>query len=67
MLLAISTFGWVLLGALYLVLLISLGVMSVRKGHWVLFILGFFFPLLWVIGALMPPTAAAEESAEIRQ
>ena len=43
MLLAISTFGWVLLVVLYFVLLVSLGVMSIRKGHWVMFILGIFF------------------------
>ena len=65
MLLAISTFGWALLGVLYFVLLVSLGVMSIRKGHWVMFILGIFFPLFWLIGALMP-TVAAEESTEAR-
>jgi hypothetical protein len=29
--------------------------MSIRKGHWVMFILGIFLPLFWIIGALMPP------------
>ena len=65
MLLAISTFGCVLLVVLYIILLVTLGVMSIRKGHWVMFILGFFFPLLWVIGALMAPTPAAEESERV--
>jgi hypothetical protein len=39
---------------LYLVLIVTLGLMSIRKGHWVMFILGFFLPFFWLIGALMP-------------
>jgi hypothetical protein len=27
--------------------------MTIRNGHLVLFILGFIFPLLWIIGAFM--------------
>jgi len=42
------------LGILYLVLLITLGVISLRKGHWVMFIIGLFIPLFWFIGALLP-------------
>lgn len=41
-------------GVLYVILLITLGIMSIRKGHWVMFIVGIFFPLFWLIGALMP-------------
>jgi hypothetical protein len=40
---------------LYLVLLFVLGLTTLRKGHWVMFILGIFFPLFWIIGAIMPP------------
>ena len=43
-----------LLGAIYFVLLISLGLWTIRKGHLVLFIVGFIFPFLWLVGALMP-------------
>lgn len=46
------------LGILYVVLLITLGIISIRKGHWVLFIIGLFIPLFWFIGALLPPTRA---------
>ena len=46
-------------GLLYLLLLITLGVIAIRKGHWVMFIIGIFFPLFWLIGALLPPTTAA--------
>lgn len=53
--LAASTAGVVLLGAIYFVLLITLGIISIRKGHWVMFIIGIFIPLFWIIGALLPP------------
>ena len=43
---------------LYIVLLITLGVMTLRKGHIFLFIIGIFIPLFWLIGAIMRPTAA---------
>lgn len=39
---------------LYLVLLIWLGVRSLRRGHWVMFIIGIFLPIFWFIGALLP-------------
>ena len=48
------------LAILYFVLLISLGVMSLRKGHWVMFVLGIFLPLFWLIGAVMPPARPAD-------
>ncbi len=50
---------WVGLGILYLVLLVTLGVTALRKGHWVMFIVGIFLPLFWLIGAMIPPTEAA--------
>lgn len=53
--LAVSTAGW-LLGVLYFILLITLGIISLRKGHWIMFIIGIFVPLFWIIGALLPPT-----------
>lgn len=45
---------------LYLVLLVTLGVMTLRKGHWVMFIIGIALPIFWLIGAVIPPTRAAE-------
>ena len=44
---------------LYLVLVFTLGVMTLRKGHWVMFVLGIFIPVLWLIGAVIPPTTTA--------
>jgi hypothetical protein len=53
---------WVLGGLaafLYIVLIITLGLTTLRNGHWVMFIAGFFLPLFWIIGGLMPPTDQA--------
>ena len=45
----------VILGAIYFILLVSLGIVAIRKGHWIMFIIGIFIPLFWIIGALLPP------------
>jgi hypothetical protein len=58
-----STFLWFLLAALYLTALIVLGLSTLRKGHYVLFFVGIFFPLLWIVGALMGPTPRAASAA----
>jgi hypothetical protein len=61
MVLAVSTFFSVSVGILWVILLVTLGLISIRKGHWIMFIIGIFIPIFWVIGALMPPTVAAAE------
>jgi len=57
-----STWMWVLLGILlllmYLTALFAFGYTALRKGHTALFWMGLFFPLLWIIGALMRPVGA---------
>ena len=60
-----STFLWIVLGALYLTALVVLGIATLRKGHYVLFFVGFVFPILWIFGAMMAPTSAAA-AAEAR-
>ena len=46
---------WIITGSnIYFILVVTLGVMSIRKGHWVMFIIGLFLPFFWLIGALMP-------------
>ena len=42
---------------LYLVVLLTLGLSTLRNGHGWMFFFGFFFPLLWLIGAFMTPTS----------
>ncbi|HEY2208330.1 MAG TPA: hypothetical protein VGH26_03480 [Gaiellaceae bacterium] len=44
---------------LYLVLLFVLGMTCLRKGHWVMFIIGIFIPFFWIIGAVIPPARPA--------
>ncbi len=55
-----STLLWILLVVIYVTLLVTLGVMTFRKGHFVLFWVGIIFPVLWIIGALMAPTERAQ-------
>ena len=52
---------WFLLAVLYIVVLVTLGMTTLRKGHIILFCLGIFFPIMWLIGALIgrSPRAAA--------
>jgi hypothetical protein len=54
-----STFLWILLGALYFTVFVVLGVATLRKGHYLLFVFGIIFPILWLVGALIGPTERA--------
>jgi ATP/ADP translocase len=54
-----ATFLWVLIAAFYVVVMITLGLTTLRKGHFFLFFVGFFLPFLWLIGALIGPTPRA--------
>jgi hypothetical protein len=47
--------GYVALGIIYLFLLVFLGVKTFKNRRWVLFVLGFFIPLLWIVGGVLPP------------
>jgi hypothetical protein len=48
-----------LLAVFYVALFVTLGLMSIRKGHWFMFLIGIPVPIFWIIGALMPPTQTA--------
>ena len=43
------------LGIIYIFLLIFLGVRTIKNGHWILFIIGFFIPIVWILGGMLPP------------
>jgi cadmium resistance protein CadD (predicted permease) len=45
-------------GLIYLVLLFTVCILTFRKGHWVLGLIGIVFPILWLIGALLPDRRA---------
>ena len=42
-------------GILYLILVFTLGLMTLRNGHGWMFFFGIFFPVLWIFGAFMKP------------
>jgi hypothetical protein len=42
-------------GVLYVILLFTLGLMTLRNGHGWMFFFGIFLPFLWLIGAFMRP------------
>lgn len=39
---------------LYVTLLVTLGISTANRGHWFLFGFGMLFPILWLIGVLIP-------------
>ncbi len=47
-------------GIVYLILVFTLGLMTLRNGHGWMFFFGLFFPLLWIIGAFMKPTETSQ-------
>jgi hypothetical protein len=49
-----------LFGAIYFVLLVTLGMMTFRKRHFFLFWIGIIFPVLWIVGALIAPATDYE-------
>jgi len=49
----------VILFAIYITCIFTVAVITFRNGHWILGILGIFFPVFWLIGAILPPTSAA--------
>ena len=57
---------WILTGCLvvgYLVLLFTCGARTVQRGRLVLGFLGALLPVLWVVGALLPPRHAGSSAS----
>jgi hypothetical protein len=42
-----------LLGLLWLICLLSAGVLTWKNGHKILFFIGFILPLVWIVGAMI--------------
>jgi len=51
---------------IYVVAIFTVMLVTFRNGHWILGILGIFFPFFWLIGVILPPTeeAVVEEALE---
>ncbi|MCP4224856.1 MAG: hypothetical protein GY773_16085 [Actinomycetia bacterium] len=45
----------------YVTMLVILGLTTLFKGRVVLFVIGFVFPVLWIVGAMMPPKLGDDE------
>ena len=57
-----SFLEWLLsaiLVVIYVVCIFTVMLVTFRNGHWLLGILGFFFPVFWLIGVVLPPTKEA--------
>ena len=52
------------LGLIWLLLFVFLGIKTLTKGHWVMFLFGIIFPLFWLIGALMSDHRADDRVPE---
>ena len=54
-----------MLVVIYLTCIFTVAGITFRNGHWILGLLGIFFPVLWLIGAILPPTSkeVLEEAA----
>jgi hypothetical protein len=51
------------LGILYLALLFTVAIVTFRKGHWVLGLIGIFIPIFWLIGAVLPAKRGSSDRA----
>ncbi len=41
-------------GILYIVLMVTLGIVTLRHHHGWMFFFGLFFPIMWLVGAIAP-------------
>ncbi len=55
------------LAVIYLTCIFTVAAITFRNGHWLLGILGIFFPVLWLIGVVIPPTSEAVLEATLTE
>jgi hypothetical protein len=48
-----------ILFVIYVTCIFTVAAITFRNGRWILGILGIFFPVFWLIGAVLPPKAGA--------
>ena len=64
-----SVLEWVLIACLafiYIWLVVTVAVVTFRKGHIVLGIFGIFLPFLWLIGAILPARSGSSYEVDHR-
>ena len=62
-----SVLEWILasiLFVLYIMCLVTVCMLTFKKGYVVMGIVGIFFPLLWLIGAVLPPKRGSRYEVE---
>ena len=62
-----SVLEWILVSILfffYIMCLVTVCVLTFKKGYVVMGIVGIFFPILWLIGALLPPKRGSRYEVE---
>ena len=52
--LALSAGGITGFAVLYVLIFLILGLRSIKREHWIMFLIGIPLPIFWVIGGLMP-------------
>ena len=63
----LETILMAILLVIYITCLFTVCVVTFRNGHWILGILGIFFPVFWLIGAILPPTQAGGVAAMLEE
>ncbi len=56
---------WILISTLaviYIALWLTVAMITLRKGHVVLFVVGIFIPILWLIGAVLPAKPGSSDA-----
>ena len=48
-----------ILVVIYITCIFTVAGITFRNGHWILGILGIFFPIFWLIAVILPPTTSA--------
>ncbi len=56
-----------ILFVIYVTCIFTVAAITLRNGHWLLWILGIFFPVLWLIGVVIPPTSKAVLEATLTE
>ncbi len=59
----LETFLLAFLIVIYVACIFTVALVTFRNGHWILGVLGIFFPVFWLIGAILPPTETAVADA----
>lgn len=52
---------------IYIAMIFTVAAYTYQKGHTILLILGIFFPILWLIGAIMPAKPGSKYDVQMNE